>query len=648
MAASVRTARRKKAPPTGRAGGGRPRAKPPPVRPRRRWLPWGLKWLAVTAIWSGVGLAALLVWYGYDLPDIDDALTTDRRPTITLAAADGTVVATRGDRFAGAVRVEDLPPHLPRAILATEDRRFYDHFGVDPVGLARAVVANVSAGRVVQGGSTLTQQVAKNLFLSPERSLRRKVQELLLALWLERRFTKDQIFTIYLNRVYLGAGTYGVEAAARTYFDKPAARLGLAESAMVAGLLKAPSRYNPRANRKLAIARATQVLANMVDARMLTPEAAARAEADLPRVVRRRGPGNRAGHFGDWVMTRLAGYSGAETGDRTVITTLDRDLQAAAEAAVARRMAEGRKRGAGQAAVVVMDGDGAVRALVGGVDYRDSQFNRATGARRQPGSAFKPFVYLAALEAGMTPDTVIEDAPISVDGWSPANWDGRYRGPIPLTEALARSVNTVAVRVARRVGPGRVAATAERLGITGDLPRDLSLALGSAEVTLIDLVTAYVPIANGGYGVFPHAILEVRDRDGRTVYRRRGGGPGRVAEAAHVVALRGMLAEVIRSGTGRAADIGRPAGGKTGTSQDHRDAWFVGYAGNLVAGVWVGNDDGRPMKRVGGGGLPARIWRDILAPAGSGEAPVIEVIAAPDRTPAPAGDLLDRLRALFD
>ncbi len=598
-------------------------------------------------IWGGVALAALVVWHAYDLPDIDDALVADRRPTITLAAADGTVVATRGDRFAGAVRAADLPPVLLQAILATEDRRFYDHFGADPIGLARALVANLAAGRVVQGGSTLTQQVAKNLFLSPERSLRRKIQELLLALWLERRFDKDEIFTIYLNRVYLGAGTYGVEAAARTYFDKPAARLTLPEAALIAGLLKAPSRYNPRADRDLAITRARRVLANMVDAGYLSEAEARRAGAELPRVTRRRGPRNEARHFGDWVLGRLDGYSGAETGDRTVITTLDRGMQAAAEEAIARHMVDGRERGATQAAVVVMDGTGAVRAMVGGVDYRNSQFNRATDALRQPGSAFKTFVYLAALEAGMTPRTTIEDAPITIDGWSPANWDGRYRGAVTLTEALARSINTVAVRVAGRVGPKRVAGVAERLGITADLPRDLSLALGSAEVTLLDLVAAHAPIANGGHGVFPYGISEVRDRGGDVVYRRAGAGPGRVVEARHLKALRGMLAEVIRAGTGRAADIGRPAGGKTGTSQDYRDAWFVGYAGDLVAGVWVGNDDGRPMKAVGGGGLPARIWRDTLASVRPGAATAVEVIEAP--APGPSDrDLFDRLRALFE
>ncbi|CCQ72024.1 GT51 : b-glycosyltransferase/PBP transpeptidase (candidate murein polymerase) [Magnetospira sp. QH-2] len=612
-------------------------------------------------IWGVVALAGLLGWYAYDLPSVDQALIADRRPTITIAAANGTVVTTRGDKFAGAVRVEDLPPALPDAILSTEDRRFYSHFGLDPIGLARAMWSNLWAGRVVQGGSTLTQQVAKNLFLSPERSLKRKIQELMLALWLEHEFTKDQILTIYLNRVYLGAGTYGVEAAARTYFGKSARHVTLPEAALLAGLLKAPSRYNPRSSPERAAGRARQVLLNMVAAGTLDKAAADRAAKRMSAVVGRKAPAATALWFGDWVVGQLGGYTGHDAGDLTIITTLNNRLQKAVENIVARHMNnEGRRRGASQVAVVVLNHEGALRALIGGKDYAQSQFNRATLAKRQPGSAFKPFVYLAGLETGLTPETVMDDKPIKIGDWEPGNWDDKFRGAITLTEALADSVNTVAVRVARRAGPAHVTEVAERLGITTPLPDDLGLALGSAEVTLMDLVTAYVPLANGGFGVFPHGITEIRDRAGQPLYRRSGGGIGAVVQGRHLQALRKMMIQVMKTGTGKNASFGNwLAAGKTGTSQDYRDAWFVGFTGELVAGVWVGNDDGRPMKGVTGGGLPARIWKDIMRAGHKGlplvglPAPASRAPISRERTPSAPDpqtrepDLFDAIKSLF-
>ncbi|GAB6052283.1 transglycosylase domain-containing protein [Magnetospira thiophila] len=619
-----------------------------------------VKWGIVVGLWGGLALSLLLAWYAYDLPSLDEALVTDRRPTLTIAAANGTVVTVRGDKFAGAVRVEDLPPALPDAILSTEDRRFYSHFGLDPIGLARAMWSNLWAGRVVQGGSTLTQQVAKNLFLSPQRSLKRKVQELMLALWLEHKFTKDQILTIYLNRVYLGAGTYGVEAAAQAYFGKSARRVSLPEAALLAGLLKAPSRYNPRSSPERAAGRAKQVLHNMVAAGSLDPATAEKAIKQLPAVAGRPVPTVPGRWFTDWVVGQLDGYVGQEAGDLTIITTLNLPLQKEVEEIVARHMkGEGRKRGASQVAVVVLNHDGALRALVGGRDYEDSQFNRATTALRQPGSAFKPIVYLAGLEAGLTPESVFDDSPVKIGDWSPSNWDNKFRGAVTLTEALAESINTVAVRVAAKAGPQRVAQVAARLGITTPMPDDLGLALGTAEVTLMDLVTAYVPLANGGFGVFPHGVTEIRDRNGNSLYRRDGGGAGRVIERRYVLAMQKMLAQVMRTGTGKNAALGgRPAGGKTGTSQDYRDGWFIGYTAELVAGVWVGNDDGTPMKGVTGGGLPARLWKAIMLaghkgipardlprpPAASTEVPQVET--APPQAPAER-DLLDRLKSFF-
>ena len=578
-------------------------------RPRRRWLGAVLRFMATAAVWAVIAAGSVLAWYAYDLPDVDEALAATRRPTVTLLSADGAVIATRGDLYGLPVRLDQLPPSLPRAVLATEDRRFYNHFGIDIIALARAALANLRAGRIVQGGSTITQQVAKNLFLTPERTIKRKVQELLLAFWLESRLTKDQIFAVYLNRVYLGSGAYGVEAAARRYFARPARRLTAYQSAMLAGMLKAPSRYNPIADPGAAAKRTRIVLSNMTAAGYLT---AGEAKALAKRKGDVAAPARAGRHFADWVLDRVSGYVTPGDRDLSVVTTLDRRLQRRAEAAVA---ASGLKS---EAALVALSPDGAVIAMVGGRDYAQSQFNRATQALRQPGSAFKPVVYLAGLEAGLRPDSTLVDRPLTVAGWRPRNFERAHQGPVTLRRALARSINTVAVQVAERAGRARVISTARRLGITAVLRPEPSLALGAAEISLLELTAAYVPFANGGTGVWTHAIQSIRDSKGRVLYRRRGSGPGRVVAAPHVAAMNDMLAAAVDSGTGRRAAFGHRAAGKTGTSQNHRDAWFVGYTAHMVAGVWMGHDDGRSLGRVTGGGAPARLWRSFMAGAHEG------------------------------
>jgi len=585
---------------------------------RSGWL-WPLfKWTATLGVWAGILAAAVAAWYATDLPDVDDALQATRRPTVTLLAADGSLLATRGDLYGVPLRVSDLPKTLPHAVLATEDRRFYNHFGLDLIGIARAAYRNLRAGRIVQGGSTITQQVAKNLFLTPERSLKRKVQEVLLSLWLEHKFSKDQILTIYLNRVYLGAGTYGVDAAARRYFGVPAKRLTTYEAALIAGLLKAPSRYNPRANPGLAKKRTAQVLKNMVAAGYLT-EKQAKAAADGRG---RRARGDAAGrYFIDWVLDQVADYLSPGDRDISVATTLNPGLQQAAERHLRKALdGPGKKFGASQGALVALAGDGAVRALVGGRRYAVSSFNRATQARRQPGSAFKPFVFLAGLEAGMRPTDTVKDAPIRIGDWAPRNFNGKHLGPVTMAEALAGSINTAAVRVARRAHLPRVAEVAARLGIPGNIQATPSLALGTHDVSLIDLTAAYAPFANGGTAAWPYGIREIRGDGGKILYQRSGSGPGRVIERRHVAAMNRMMAGVIAGGTGKAARLDRPAAGKTGTSQNHRDAWFIGYTADLVAGVWVGNDNGAPMKRVTGGGLPAVLWKQFMLDAHRGRA----------------------------
>lgn len=580
-----------------------------PAAPRRSWR-W-LRWLVMLSIWGGLALGLLLLAMTWDLPRTDLALSATRRAGVTLEAADGRVIATSGDVHGEIVRLRDLPAHLPQALLAIEDRRFRSHFGIDPIGVLRAAYVNVTTGRVAQGGSTLTQQLAKNLFLTPERSFWRKAQEAVMALWLERRFTKDELLEIYLNRVYLGGGAYGVDAASRLYFGMPATRLNLWQSAVLAGLPKAPSRLNPRSAPDAAAARAVEVLFAMAEAGFITNGTAAQASENI-RIPPR--PSRDTGWFADWALEDL-GQRFPGNADLQLRTTLDLRLQAVVEARLEMLLSgPGARARAGQGAVVVMEAaTGAVRAMAGGRDYRVSQFNRATQARRQPGSVFKPFVFAAALERGATPGDMVADGPISLGGWSPGNGGWQSRGEISIEEALAHSVNTAAVRVLVRAGGARaVAAMAGRFGLAGPFPNDATLALGTGEVTLLELTAAYAAFANGGLRPEPRGIASAR-ADGRSLAL-----PAPVltralaAEPAREV--RRMLDAVVARGTGRAAQPpgGRAVAGKTGTTQDFRDAWFVGIAGGLVIGVWLGNDGGTPMAEVRGGTLPARLFRDIV------------------------------------
>ena len=638
------------------------RIRPPPKRrvPRQhrtanRLLAHGAKFGALLFLWNLIVGGAIVGYFVLTLPDTGELTRAERRPSVTILAANGSLLTTYGDLFGQPLTLKEMSPYLPKAVIATEDRRFYSHFGVDPIGLARALFADIAAGHFVQGGSTITQQLAKNLFLTPERSLSRKIQETLLALWLEHRFTKDQILEIYLNRVYLGAGTYGVDAAAHRYFNKSAKQTNIYESATIAGLLKAPTRFNPTRDREKAAARTAQVLTKMVEAGFVTAKevsAAGKGGASLAAVASLR-PGSR--YFADWVAEQLGEFADSSKRDLTVVTTLDPRMQAEAEAAVADIIArEGSRMKVQQGALVAMSPDGAVRAMVGGRDYGESQFNRATQAQRQPGSAFKPFVYLAGLEAGLRSSDEFVDAPIRIGGWEPRDYTGRYQGEMTLSEGLAQSVNTIAVQVAQRAGIRNVISVAHRLGISSELPAEISLALGTAEVNLLELVASYAPFANGGSGVWPHGIAEIRDSAGKVVFRRAGSGPGQVASPEFAAAISGMLSAVIDHGTGKSAVLPRPAAGKTGTTQDYRDAWFIGYTADLVAGVWLGNDDNSPMNKVTGGSLPAQAWRRFMLAAtkpmpvralpNSTVPPVSVVAEAPART---GGGFFENFFGLF-
>jgi penicillin-binding protein 1A len=570
-------------------------------------------WALVVGIWALLAGGGAIVLVASTLPPIQLLEVPKRPPTVEIVGYDGRPLTARGEMSGTDVPIKELPPYLPRAFIAIEDRRFYNHFGVDPVGLARAAVANVLHRGVSQGGSTITQQLAKNLFLTQQRTIWRKMQELVLALWLERKFSKTEILELYLNRVYFGAGAYGVEAAAQRYFGKPARQVKVAEAAMLAGLVKSPSRLAPNRNPQGAERRAKAVLAAMAELDFVTATMARSALAQPARAIKPAGAGS-INYVADWIMDVLDDLVGRVDQDLVVETSIDPVLQAAAEKALIDELAaKGQKFDVSQGAVVAMSPDGAVRALVGGRNYNESQYNRAVVAKRQPGSAFKPFVYLTALERGLTPQTMREDKPVTLKGWKPENYSREYYGPVSLTQALALSLNTVPVRLTLEFGAGAVARTAHRLGITSKLEANPSLALGTSEVSLIELVSAYAPFANGGDAVAPHVIERVRNHAGKVLFARAPQNFGRIVEPHHVAMMNAMMRETLLIGTAQKAQLpGWPAAGKTGTSQDFRDAWFVGYTGHLVAGVWLGNDDSSPTKKATGGGLPVDIWSRLM------------------------------------
>ena len=589
-------------------------------------------WGAVAALWLGIATIGGAVWVGIHLPPIQSLEIPKRPPSIKIVDMQGRPLATRGDMGGAAVPLKDLPRYVPQAFVAIEDRRFYSHYGVDPIGIARALVANVIHRGVSQGGSTITQQLAKNLFLTQERTLTRKVQEVALAIWLERKFSKTQILDMYLNRVYFGAGAYGIEAAALRYFKKPAQKLTVAEAATLAGLVRSPSKLAPSRNPDGAEKRAQTVLAAMVDMKFINDNMAKVALIDPARAIKPVGAGS-IGYVADWVTDVLDDLIGRVDQDIVVETTIDPTLQAAAEKSLADELAKnGDKTGVGQGALVALTPDGAVRALVGGKNYAESQFNRAVSAKRQPGSAFKPFVYLTALERGLTPDSVREDKPIAVNGWKPENYSHEYIGPVSLTKALAMSMNTVSVRLTLEFGPPAVTRTAYRLGIGSKLEPNASIALGTSEVSVLELVGAYTPFANGGMAVTPHVVERVRSAGGKTLYRREPNNLGRIIESPTVGMMNAMMQQTLIIGTARKADLpGWPAAGKTGTSQDYRDAWFIGYTGHLVAGIWLGNDDSSPTKKATGSGLPVEIWSKFMKAAHQG----VPVVGLPEVSRGP-------------
>jgi len=620
-----------------------------------RWPHWATRAL----LWTAGSLAALVVagagaffltlyLYEPSLPFDGDLYALNRPPAFIFQDAEGRTIGRRGAVIGERIKLGDMPAYLPAAFLAMEDRRFYEHGGIDYRGLLRALYIDITSGRLVQGGSTITQQLVKTIFLTPEKTFSRKLEEMAAARELESRLSKDQILELYLNRIYLGSGAYGVDGAAHVYFGKSAKRVTLAEAAMLASLTRAPSVFSPRRDLPAAQARASRVLEAMVETGAVSAEAAAAARAK-PATVFDQTRNVARNYFFDTAADEAEHLVPAAAGDLVIVTTMDPAMQDAGRAAIASVLERsGARSNAGQAALVAMSSDGAVRALIGGRDYAESPFNRATQALRQPGSAFKPFVYLTALESGLFPYSVRTDEPITIDGYSPENYSRTYSGAMTLHDALVHSINTIAVQLCVEVGPANVVAVAKRLGIDSPLQANASLALGTSEVVPLQMTAAFGTFATGGLRVIPYTVVEVRSLDGRVLYRRPFVTQARVADEDKTLWMNAMLYDVVQSGTGTAARVpGHEVAGKTGTTSDFKDAWFVGFTPDLITGVWVGNDDSTPMKHVTGGGLPAQIWSGFmraalkdhpaLTIARSEPTPAIDVANTEPYTVAPPG-----------
>ena len=587
-------------------------------------------WRQVASGMAGVVLIMVLglwLWIYWGLPRVPDqeALwSLNRQQSVMFLDANGQILGVRGPYYGQRARLAEIPDYVPQAFLAIEDRRFYQHEGVDRMAVLRAIVANLRAGETVQGGSTITQQLARNLFLTPSQTINRKLREMVLASRIERRLTKDEILELYLNRVYLGDQAYGIDAAARRFFGHPASELTLAEAAMLAGLPKAPSRSAPTESMERATARQHVVLEAMVEAGFITPEQRDEARAEEIEVVGRPPAERSMGYAFDLAVEQARAAVGDQTPDLVIQMTVDRATQRAAADSIRRRLgnrAFGRRPL--QASAMIVDRQGAIRALIGGTDYSASKFNRVTQARRQPGSAFKAFVYTAAMEAGLDTEDVRYDEPIVIDNWRPRNYDEGYRGAVTLRTAMALSINTVAAAVTAEIGPRRVADTARRLGISEMPERNEfvppSIALGSIETTLWEMTSAFAVFMNDGRRIDPHIIQRVTNSAGEELYVRPPYEGPRVLDQAIVERMNSMMGAVVLRGTGTGARLGdRDVAGKTGTSSDWRDAWFIGYTADYAGGVWVGHDDFTSMGRTTGGTIPAQVWADTMRVAHEG------------------------------
>lgn len=576
------------------------------------------KVLFILGLWLGlflfIAVGSYVAYCYFTMPDIAKAVAQTRQPSTTIMAENGSDIASFGNVYAEVIYPDNLPKNLTNAIIATEDRRFYKHFGFDVWGFGRAMITNLFRGRYAQGASTITQQVAKNIFLTPNKNIKRKVQELLLAFWLENKLTKNQIMALYLNRVYFGSGTYGAEAAANWYFNKSAGDLNLREAAILAGMLKAPNRYNPILNREKSLERANVVLHNMLECDYINQKQYASAKT-LPVSNGQQYRVSGGKHFAQYVYDEVNSYIGERSVDINVMTTLDQKLQESTEKILHSHIWGAKGKNVSEGAIVVMDYNGAIKAMVGGMDYNRSQFNRAVQAIRQSGSAFKPFVYLTALQYGFALDSMVNDAPLKIGKWQPSNYSKRYYGNVTLDFALTHSLNVATAALSKELYLKDIAANARKMGISTKLNLTPSMVLGTNGVKVLDMAAAYTVLANGGYAVWPHAINEISSKDGHQLYVRQPDKQKQIIAGNIVKQMAQMLSHVITRGTGKKAQLPYFAAGKTGTTQNYRDAWFVGWAGGYVAAVWVGNDNEKPMNKVGGGTIPAEIWHDVMLAA---------------------------------
>jgi len=572
-----------------------------------------IKWLFFFSIWIAIFGVIALFYYFQGLPSLSDLEKEGSKQLVQINYENGNLITNRGGVYISEVAYYELPQKLINAVVATEDRRFFSHHGIDIFGIIRAYSVNKKAGRIVQGGSTITQQLAKMLFLTPDRTVKRKIQEILLAFQLERQFTKEQILAFYLNRAYLGSGNNGVGSAAKFYFGKEVSQLNLTESAMLAGILKAPTKYSPKNNRKAAESRTNVVLKAMIDAGFLNEKNLAELDND-PNYTNYS---DQRFYFSDFVYGQFPEFVEKDFAAEKLISitsTMDEKIQKNLEEILGEFIKKNApKLGKSQLSVIVMKKDGAVLALSGGRDYQQSQFNRAMFSKRQPGSAFKTFVYLAAFEKGVKVDDVYEDRPVNIGTWLPENYENRYMGSVTVKRAFAESLNSVAVQIGKQVGSEAIIEMAHKCGIISPIKRnDSTIALGTAEVSLYEMVSAYATIANDGVPVIPYSILEIKNGDEELLYKRQSSGFEPVISKAALSEIKEVMEEVVQRGTGKNAKTSRDVYGKTGTSQNFRDAWFIGFDDRYVVGVWVGNDDNSPTNKITGGSLPAQLFGRIL------------------------------------
>ena len=572
-----------------------------------------LKWVFFLAIWLGVFAMLALFYYFQGLPSLSDLETRDGKQIVQINYAGGSRITNRGEIYTSEINYYELPPHLINAVIATEDRRFFNHHGVDIFGIIRAYYVNHKAGRIVQGGSTITQQLAKLLFLKSEKTFKRKIQEVILAVQLERHFTKEQILTFYLNRAYFGSGSYGVGNAAKHYFGKDVSKLRLNEAALLAGLLKAPSKLSPKNNKELAEDRTNVVISNMIDAGFLNEKNL----KELDQNISYKNDRAQKLYFADFVYNQFPEFLEKNKTQEKVVaitTTLDAKIQENLENVLDEFYQENsEKLGKSQVAVVIMDKSGAILGMSGGNDYQQSQFNRAVYAKRQVGSAFKTFVYLAAFEKGFKPDDIFEDKKINIGAWLPDNYESRYLGEVTLQQAFANSLNSVSVQLAQKIGGGAIVSKARQCGIVSPIDKnDPTIALGTVEVNLLELVGAYATIANHGIPTIPYFISTIKNSEDELLYHRQSSGLDRVISEESQKNIKKILREVVENGTGKNANIADNIYGKTGTSQNFRDAWFIGFNDYYVIGIWMGNDDNSATNKITGGSLPASLFAEIL------------------------------------